>query len=670
MNRTHGYLGSLGLLLALGLVGCGETQAGEIMIGISTNMSLPKDVSAIRIQVLAHGEHLHDKVYNVGPGEDRQKLPGSLAVIQGEDATTPVTMKVIALQGADRTARIVAKAISTVPDERIAYLNLPVDWLCDGTPRSTGDAIDPDYEPECGDGMTCVAGACVTSTVDETSLDDYEPGALFGGGTGEGDGTCFDTQPCFAEGATPTLSLGDCTFDAPAGSLNVAVRTTGDGICGASGCLVPLDRSDKGAGWSESGGKVRLPAKVCALVQEGKALGVTVSTACATKTSSTPTCGPWSSVGGNDGADIGLATLATAQEHPVAIAVAAGRVYWLNSGVTVAGEAESTEGGQLQSTALLGGIPKLHKDKLASPRELISVGSTLFLTTYGPSGGDTQGGIWRFDGTELTSFLGGLNTPEGITAYRTGDPKKWTVHYTSFTGGTVQRYIEDAPAPTDVVNQPQNYPIRIATSPDRKYLVWLNEGQFGAADGSVQAIVEGTHVVLAPNQDTPRALAVDDKGVCWTTLGHEGLNGQGAVHCLPFGAAQAGEGATTQPVSVMGQSFPLGIAVDGDMVYWTNRGDGTVRRMPRAGGAQPLEGAKNQHKPGALTLDEGVLYWVNEGELDNATGSVMSLPTASASWVVAASGGTDVGKPKPPQDVPDGGTEPAPDGGGGAFEKP
>jgi hypothetical protein len=648
----------MGLLLGLAATGCGDKQAGEIMIGISTNMSLPKDVSAIRIQVIAHGEHLHDKVYNVGPGEDRQKLPGSLAVIQGEDETTPITMKVIALQGPERTPRVVAKAISTVPSERIALLNLPVDWLCDGTPRSTGDAIDPDYEPECGDGKTCVAGACVTSSVDESSLGDYEPGKLFGGGTGDGDGTCFDTQPCFAEGTLPALSLADCTFDAPAGSLNVAVRTAGDGICGASGCLVPLDQSGSGAGWSESGGKVHLPAKVCELVQNGKALGVTVSTACATKTSSTPTCGPWSSVGGSDAsAQGGLTTLATAQDHPVAIAVATGRVYWLTSGVALDANHQPTGEGQLKSTALLGGTPTSHANKVLFPRELIAAGSNLFFTAYGSIEGHGTGEIWRFTGTETLSFLKDLDTPEGISAYSTGNPKKWTVHYTGFTGGLVQRYIEDALVPTDVLPTKQNYPIRIATSPDRKYLVWLNEGQLGAADGSVEAIVGGQPLTLAAAQATPRALAVDDKGVCWTTLGLAGLAGEGAVHCLAFGGGEP----ATQPSSAVGQSFPIGVAMDADTVYWTNRGDGTVRRMPRVGGA-PAQGAKDQHKPGALTLDEGVLYWVNEGDLDKATGSVMSLPVASPAWEATSTSDT----PKP-----DGGAVEAPDvGGGGSAPTP
>jgi formylglycine-generating enzyme required for sulfatase activity len=620
MNRPRGNLTAIGLLLGLVAVGCGDKQAGEIMIGISTNMSLPKDVSAIRIQVLAHGEHLHDKVYNVGPGEDREKLPGSLAVIQGDDETMPVTMKVIALQGPERTARVVAKAVSTVPSERVALLNLPVDWLCDGTARSTGDTIDPDYESNCGDGMVCVAGDCVSTKVDASSLGDYEPAKLFGGGTGEGDGTCFDTQSCFAEAAVPLLSLSDCTFDAPAGSLNVAVQTEGDGICGASGCLVPLDLSASGAGWRESGGKVHLPSKVCELVQNGKALGVTVSTTCATKTSSTPTCGPWSSVGGSATPEgEGPATLATAQANPIAIAVAAGRVYWLTGGVAADANKQPTGLGQLRSTALLGGTPTLNADKVLFPRELIAAGSSLFFTAYGSKSGQATGEIWRFTSDKAIRFLSGLNAPDGISAYWTASSATWTTHYTAFNDGLVQRYIEGG-EPQTLVGE-QRGPIRVAMSPDRKYLVWLNEGTIGLADGSVQALLNGEPLIVAENQARPRSLVVDDMGVCWTTLGLAGLNGEGEVHCVAFSSGKT----PAQPITATGQSGPLGVAMDADTVYWTNRGDGTVRKMPRAGGVAPTTAAHGQHNPGAISLHEGVLYWVNEGDLDKATGSIMSL---------------------------------------------
>jgi hypothetical protein len=652
MNRTTRCLGSLGLLLGFFSVGCGDKQAGEIMMGISTNMSLPKDVSAIRIQVIAHGEHIHDNVYPVGPGDGRQKLPGSLAVIHGEDETMPVTMKVIALQGPERTARIVAKAISTVPVERIAQLNLPVDWLCDETAKSTGDLVDPDYESTCGDGKTCTAGACVENKIDETTLGDYDPGNLFGGGTGDGDGTCFDTQPCFADSTSAAVSLSDCTFDAPAGSLNVAVQTEGDGICGSSGCLVPLDQSDKGAGWSSSGGKVHLPTKVCELLQNGKAVGVSVSTACATKTFATPTCGPWSSVGSAYAPAEGeLTVLAAGQEHPVAIAVANGQVYWTTSGLLSSGGGDPV--GKLKSTSPSGGTPTTYEAEFSAPRELIALGSELFFTTYGPTAGQNQGAIFGLKEATVTSIVKGLNTPEGLAV------SNGTVFFTNFVDGEVLRYNKGA---TTVIASGQNYPIRITIDSDR--VVWLNEGQLGLDDGSVDTIVGQEHLVLAANQPAPRALAVDQKGVCWTTLGTNGENGQGAVQCLPFeGGSPTGE----FPVKADGQSFPVGIAMNDDTVYWTNRGDGTVRKMPRAGGT-PIQGAKNQYKPGSLTLNAGVLYWVNEGDPDHPTGSVMSLSTTSSSWAETGQGTDGATGSTDGAGLPDAG---APgDAGGGAAPPP
>jgi hypothetical protein len=75
------------------------------------------------------------------------------------------------------------------------------------------------------------------------------------------------------------------------------------GICSAEACYVPLDQ-DATEGWSESGDKILLPPAVCNRLTSPSSpnlsiLGVAVTTSCATKTPSVPTCGPWSSVGGS-----------------------------------------------------------------------------------------------------------------------------------------------------------------------------------------------------------------------------------------------------------------------------------------------------------------------------------------------------------------------------------
>ena|GEM_PF-979391 len=70
------------------------------------------------------------------------------------------------------------------------------------------------------------------------------------------------------------------------------------GICGTSACWVPLDAHSP-EGWRLQTGRIMLPSAVCDRLKDGRILSVAVTTACETKTSNIPLCGPWSSVPGD-----------------------------------------------------------------------------------------------------------------------------------------------------------------------------------------------------------------------------------------------------------------------------------------------------------------------------------------------------------------------------------
>src|SRR5262245_36909397 len=52
------------------------------------------------------------------------------------------------------------------------------------------------------------------------------------------------------------------------------------------------------------------------------------------------------------------------------------------------------------------------------------------------------------------------------------------------------------------------------------------------------------------------------------------------------------------------------VAADATHVYWTNYGDGTVRRMPLGGGASTLV-ATGQLRPAGIAVDRDFVYWAN-----------------------------------------------------------
>jgi hypothetical protein len=73
-----------------------------------------------------------------------------------------------------------------------------------------------------------------------------------------------------------------------------------------------------------------------------------------------------------------------------------------------------------------------------------------------------------------------------------------------------------------------------------------------------------------------------------------------------------------------GQTNPNGLAVDGEAVYWTNRGDGVVR--VKRGTSAPEDLATGQDRPGEIVVTEADLYWINEGDLQTTGGRIMKLP--------------------------------------------
>lgn len=288
-------------LVGQAATGCSGDDAeakGQLIIAFQTDMTVPEDVDEIRVQVSLQGVVRHDVTYAVGPAPERNPLPATLAVIEGSNPSVPVTVRLIGLQKGK--AHVIRKAVTTVPTDRIALLQMPVQWLC------WGDVTEPnldEFVDACGE-QTCVAGSCVDPAIDQKSLETYSASSVFGGAAGPGKpGKCVDVLGCFDQGFETPVSTNPCRVAMPSGAdienLNVGLVLPpgSQGICGPSACIVPLDR-DSFLGWQETNGELALPQSVC------DRLGididaVAVTTACVTKTPGVPVCAPWSSVTGN-----------------------------------------------------------------------------------------------------------------------------------------------------------------------------------------------------------------------------------------------------------------------------------------------------------------------------------------------------------------------------------
>jgi hypothetical protein len=324
------------LALAFGLAGCTGETPGQVVLALQTDMSMPEDVTKVKISVKADGVTRYDRVFIVDPTtEDPDKIPATLSVVAGEKENETIEIKVVALR--DDEPRTLNKTITTMPTDRVAMLRVPMQWLCtDNDGDFITDFGDGDYESGCdeknGKETACVAGACEDVHLNSSKLPDFAEDAVFGGSDDPGSGgTCFPTEACFDAGHT-VMPDENCVLSFEPESddiINFAVLAADGGICRGGLCYVALDQSrdfgwyelDDGAGPPGAGGasgeggagsdaeppmkapaarRFQLPQGVCNRISDGRAYGVRVSTddACeVTKTPRYPTCGPWSSVG-------------------------------------------------------------------------------------------------------------------------------------------------------------------------------------------------------------------------------------------------------------------------------------------------------------------------------------------------------------------------------------
>jgi len=632
-RRTLLRRGALATVLCgvgLAFAGCEDPgHKGELMVVIQTDMSLPKDVDRARIEVLAYGEHKFDQQFKELGSDGSLKLPGTIGVLVGDDPQTPVTMRVTAFQG-DKP-RVLREAVSTVPENRLVQLRLPVQWLCDGS-AVLGE--DGSVKSACGEGKTCVAGSCGSTSVDSSELPDYAEESIFGGGSGDGDGACFDTANCMRGSSLASVIDGTCSASV-AGDVNVAIQTQGDGICGPSGCFIPLD-ANSDAGWRRTDeSTIALPQGLCDKLATGEIVGIAtapVGGACPLKDETIPTCGPWSNTGGETeppGVSEPVA-LATGQDHPGGLATDGTKLFWTNRGSF--GASDST----LRGVLIEGGTPTTILDSLGGARDLVIDGASLYFSLSGidVSDGKVYSVVPGETAIDLIRAADrsplGVPNPEGVAAHGAN------VFFTTFGEGGIYFANFDG-SPLDggpsfrrlAIEGAQSYPYRIDF--DATSVFWINEGTATSdpPDGQVVSMLRDdlsfteakAPTVLANEERIPRAMVLDKDATDNTV----------ALYFTTF--SESGElkridaNGGDPIVMATGQSFPNGVAVDATHVYWTNRGDGTVLRMPKLATEEtvPTVLAQSQTGPGPIVLDATHVYWANEGTSDDTNGSIMKI---------------------------------------------
>ncbi len=200
--------------------GCSAKQQTEYVAGISTQVTVPRDLKAIVINVSVGGVQQFCRAYTVYNG--RVQLPRSLgefAAAKTPSAVDPITVSVVGLaeelddtstnplftacevsaaKVSQNNVRILRRSRQPYVLEEVLFLPMPLKFAC--------------FDKDCtNDNETCKAGRCESVVTDQTLLPRYRPDLVDGTGS-----ACFAAKDCFA-GSVPAVLVdpNDCTYALP-----------------------------------------------------------------------------------------------------------------------------------------------------------------------------------------------------------------------------------------------------------------------------------------------------------------------------------------------------------------------------------------------------------------------------------------------------------------------
>ncbi len=216
MRSFVGRVVILGTCLAAGVVwsGCEAKQATEYVTGISTQVSVPRDLKAVRVEVTVGGVPQFCQGYRVYDG--KVQLPRSLGTFAGTDraiTSGPITYTISGVtdfdtdnewfgvcgrpQVGENNVRILRRSRQPYIRDEILFLPMPLKYSC--------------FDKACGDEETCKGGKCVSATLTEEQaramFPKYTPELVDGTG-----GDCFSSQLCIGA-AAPAIVVNPDTCE-------------------------------------------------------------------------------------------------------------------------------------------------------------------------------------------------------------------------------------------------------------------------------------------------------------------------------------------------------------------------------------------------------------------------------------------------------------------------
>jgi hypothetical protein len=264
----------VGAGLAAWFFGCGATRSTGIVIGVSTQARVPKEIQAVRVLVRRADETVSCTTTTV---TDPRALPQTELVTGagGQDLTVTVAGFASPPGGACADlskALLVRRAHTRMVDGETLYLPMPLRYAC--------------FDVTCAEGETCAAGACVSAEIPPETLVDYADPLVFGTTS-----FCLSESRCF-ETRVPALLLdraacvfqltGDVTVDA---GINVEILH--DNL---SREVLDLDPREGFTVDATKPDRFALAPALCARFRDRRISAVFAGAGCPSKTALNPLC--------------------------------------------------------------------------------------------------------------------------------------------------------------------------------------------------------------------------------------------------------------------------------------------------------------------------------------------------------------------------------------------
>ena len=154
------------MALALLLSGCSAGDATQIVVGLATNLQVPKELDQVDLRVDRDGQQIATRQLNLDPGKpDQVELPGTVAITADDRPSIPI---LITVEGR-RSGKVVVKRQARLAfiEDKILLLKLDLLRSCTNLPKA------------CPKEQTCTATGCTSVDVDPKTLPTYDRDKAF-----------------------------------------------------------------------------------------------------------------------------------------------------------------------------------------------------------------------------------------------------------------------------------------------------------------------------------------------------------------------------------------------------------------------------------------------------------------------------------------------------------